>query len=138
MSCLFLFINFCFHIVCFNSLTSAEQCKNKTLCGAHGMCLNGNCLCDVYYYGDNCQNGKYFFVHNQRSYHFFFFCREMNATNKVSFVSSGIQQDVIPIFITTFIFGIPILFALGVSFFFFFSFSILEKKVCGIGKTSKT
>lgn len=31
--------------------------QNLTSCNGHGTCLNGNCLCDLFFSGMNCENG---------------------------------------------------------------------------------
>ena len=40
------------------SATSQKCPTNSTDCNTHGKCMNGNCLCDLYYYGDYCEQGK--------------------------------------------------------------------------------
>ncbi len=59
----FIFSLYCFIFFdCLNSITSSQRCLEKsTLCGSNGICLNGNCLCNLYFYGINCENGKLIF-----------------------------------------------------------------------------
>lgn len=46
----------------------------------------------------------------------------MASTSRVSFVEKGVKIDFLPVLIPTFMFGLPIIFLIGVFFVIFFFF----------------
>lgn len=57
---------------------------------------------------------------------YFYLKQELNTTKKVTFIETGIKYDVIPIFVTTFLLGIPLLYVLGVFYSYNKLFYITE------------